>query len=124
MYDFDAMSQFGTIFIAVIFIIVIGSFLLVLFKSITQWQENERSSRLSVAAKVKTKRTEIRRNSEHSHTDYYVIFEVESGDRLEFSVTGREYGQLAEGDNGILSFQGTRYYRFERRLENSQTETI
>jgi hypothetical protein len=37
---------------------------------------------------------------------------------------GREHGQLAEGDNGILSFQGTRYYGFERRLENSQTETI
>jgi hypothetical protein len=28
------------------------------------------------------------RNSEHSHTYHYVTFEVESGDRLEFSLTG------------------------------------
>lgn len=46
---------------------------------------------------------------------YYVTFEVESGDRMELHVPGREYGQLAEGDKGKLSFQGTRYLGFERR---------
>ncbi len=43
-----------------------------------------------------------------------MTFQVESGDRMEFSVTGSEYGMLAEGDTGKLSFQGTRYLSFER----------
>ena len=40
---------------------------------------------------------------------------MESGDRMEFSLTGPEYGMLLEGDSGKLSFQGTRYLGFERQ---------
>jgi len=47
-------------------------------------------------------------------TTYYVTFQVESGDRMELSVNGGEYGMLLEGDHGKLSFQGTRYLGFER----------
>ena len=42
-------------------------------------------------------------------------FQVASGDRMELLVGGREYGMLAEGDFGELTFQGTRYLGFERR---------
>ena len=42
-------------------------------------------------------------------TTYYVTFQVESGDRMEMSVSGSEYGTLAEGDKGTLTFQGTRF---------------
>ena len=49
-----------------------------------------------------------------SSTDYFVTFEVESGDRMEFLMAGTEYGQLMEGDEGKLTFQGTRYLGFER----------
>lgn len=49
-----------------------------------------------------------------SSTRYYVTFQVESGDRMELSVSGSEYGMLADGDRGRLSFQGTRYLSFER----------
>lgn len=52
--------------------------------------------------------------STSSSTWYYVTFQVESGDRMEFSVIGSEYGMLAEGDCGKLSLQGTRYLSFER----------
>ena len=50
----------------------------------------------------------------HSHTNYYVTFEVESGDRMELELQGHEYGLLVEGDKGKLTFQGTRYLGFER----------
>ena len=50
----------------------------------------------------------------HTNTTYYVTFEVESGDRMEMNVRGSEYGMLAEGDVGKLTFQGTRYLNFER----------
>ena len=38
-------------------------------------------------------------------TSYCVAFDVESGDQMEFSVYGEEYGMLAEGDEGKLTFQ-------------------
>ena len=53
----------------------------------------------------------------HTFTTYYVTFQVESGDRIELRLSGTEYGQLAEGDTGRLSFQGTRYLGFERKDE-------
>lgn len=51
----------------------------------------------------------------HSHnTTYYVTFQFESKERMEFLVRGREYGMLVEGDYGRLTFQGIRYLGFER----------
>ena len=71
--------------------------------------------------KVVAKRTNITHFNDgtdttmvHTNTTYYVTFEVESGDRMEMNVRGSEYGMLAEGDVGKLTFQGTRYLNFER----------
>lgn len=50
----------------------------------------------------------------NSSSSYYVTFQVESGDRMELSIRGSGYGMLAEGDVGMLSFQGTRYLGYER----------
>ena len=49
-----------------------------------------------------------------SSTTYYATFQVESGDRMELRLSGAEYGMLAEGDRGRLTFQGTCYLSFER----------
>lgn len=49
-----------------------------------------------------------------SSTRYYVTFEVESGDRIELFMDDMEYGMLAEGDRGKLSFQGTHFLGFRR----------
>ena len=46
---------------------------------------------------------------------YSVTFELDSGDRMEFSMSGSDYGMLIEGDVGTLNFQGTRYLGFERK---------
>lgn len=118
----DFLFNFGPIFIVIIFMIVIGTFLFALINGVKQWRKNENSPRLSVPAMVKTKRTNVSRHthhhdSHHSHstsTAYYTTFEFESGDRLELKLSGSEYGQLAEGDYGILTFQGTRYLDFKR----------
>ncbi|MDQ0157523.1 DUF2500 domain-containing protein [Robertmurraya andreesenii] len=120
----DFMFSFGPIFIGIIFIIVIGTFLFALTNGLKEWRRNEQSPQLSVPAIVKTKRTNVSRHthhhdSHHSHstsTTYYATFEFESGDRLELKLTGAEYGQLAEGDYGILTFQGTRYLGFKRSV--------
>ena len=119
MGGFDLMfSIFPFLFITV-FVIVIGTFVVMAVRGVGTWSKNNASPRLTVSAQVVTKRTQ---GSHHHHQDsmshtstaYYATFQVESGDRMEFSVSGAEYGMLAEGDQGSLTFQGTRYLGFER----------
>lgn len=111
-FMFSAMPIMGV----VIFAIVIGGFIFVIVKGVGQWSSNNNSPRLTVPAQVKTKRTHTWGGSGDSSasTNYYVTFQVESGDRMELGLSGKEYGMLAEGDIGILTFQGTRYLGFER----------
>lgn len=103
------------------FLLVFGIILVQVIRGIWQWNKNNRSPRLTVQARVVGKRTQMLRhrqgNSRHDpvSTKYFVTFEVESGDRMELSMSGMEYGMLVEGDNGCLTFQGTRYLGFERR---------
>ncbi|MCM3745205.1 DUF2500 domain-containing protein [Sporosarcina luteola] len=113
----DFMFSAVPIFIFSIFVIVIGVIIFALIKGVGQWSSNNNSPRLTVPAQVKTKRTNTSGGSGDSsaHTSYYVTFQVESGDRMELKMSGREYGMLAEGDLGILTFQGTRYLGFERK---------
>ena len=92
-----------------------------------QWNKNNHSPRLSVHAKVISKYTNVshhRHQHGHNHmshtstsTSYYVVFEVDSGDRMEFHVARQEFGLLVEGDEGMLTFQGTRYLGFERNID-------
>lgn len=116
---FDAMS----VIVPVFFIIVIGLILFSAGKGITEWSSNNQKPKLTVKAKVVSKRTEVSggANDHPSSTHYYTTFEVESGDRMEFHVSGFEYGQLAEGDHGELTFQGSRYHGFTRMKNAIQT---
>ena len=50
-----------------------------------------------------------------TYTNYFVTLELENGSRVELGVKDPEYGMLAEGDQGVLSFQGTRYLGFEQK---------
>lgn len=119
-YGFDMFS----IMFSIVFIIVIGMFVLTVIKGIGQWNKNNNSPRLTVPATVVAKRTNVSHhnhagtNGHHHHstsTTYYVTFQVESGDRMELHLSGHEFGMLVEGDKGKLSFQGTRYLGFERQ---------
>lgn len=120
-------SIFGILF-TIVFVLILGVFIVALIKGIGEWNRNNHSPRLTVEAIVVSKRADV---SHHQHanagdttgahgyhtstsTSYYVTFEVESGDRMEFHVDGREYGMLVERDFGRLTFQGTRYIGFER----------
>lgn len=113
MFFGDIMFQIGPIVIGIIFIIIFGAIILGVFSSIKQGIKNNNSPLLTVPAEVVSKRIHVQ--GDHSHTTYYVTFEVQSGDRMELRVDGSEYGVLVEQDLGLLSFQGTRYISFERQ---------
>ncbi len=106
------------------FVLVIGMFLVFAVKGIAQWNQNNHSPRLTVPAVIVAKRTNVTRHHHsgagghhhhHTSTSYYVTFQFGGGDRMELLVSGSEYGMLVEGDQGDLSFQGTRYLGFERK---------
>ena len=114
-------GMFGIMF-TLMFILVFGIFLVTIVRGIGQWNKNNNSPRLTVPATVVSKRTKVshhhngvdQHHQYRSSTTYYITFQVESGDRMEFHVTGQEYGMLIEGDQGMLYFQGTRYLGFQR----------
>ena len=121
------MFSIISIFVPIIFVIVIGMFVFTAVKGANQWNKNNKSPVLSVTAKVVTKRAAVsvdqtfnadgtNMTPASSSTVYYATFQVESGDRMELKVSGKEYGMLAEGDTGKLTFQGTRFKGFERDL--------
>ena len=100
------------------FLLIFGFIIATIVRSIGEWNKNNHSPRLTVPATVVAKRTNVSHHRHehhtHHHTNYYVTFQVDSGDRMELHLTGQEYGLLVEGDKGYLSFQGTRYLGFER----------
>ena len=126
MYFFNSFANGDLMFSIIPFIISImfAFFIIIFIKGIWQWNKNNNSPVLTVDAKIVTKRIEINHNDFNSNdnnvhnistsTYYYITFQVESGDRIEFHVNSSEYGMLIEGDIGKLTFQGTRYKKFER----------
>ena len=113
MFFGDIMFTIVPIFIGAVFIIVFGLIIFSVVSSFKQEIKNNKSPLLTVPAEVASKRIHVQ--GDNSHTTYYVTFEVQSGDRMEFIVKGKEYGMLVEQDLGLLSFQGTRYISFERQ---------
>ena len=116
---FDLFSIIFPLF----FLVFIVIFAVVAIKGISQWNKNNHSPKLTVPATVVSKRTNVTHHRHggttglhhhHHTTHYYATFQVESGDRMEFAVGGQEYGMIIEGDQGKLTFQGTRYLGFER----------
>lgn len=125
----DAMFTIIPIIVVIGFILVFGLIIFAIIKGIAQWSTNNTKPILTVSARIVNKRMNVRTTSNsgvhhddhmihqpssHTNTTYYVTFELESGDRQEFSVSGKESGLLVEGDIGRLTFQGTRYKGFQR----------
>ena len=110
-YYFHTIS-FATIIISIV-------------QGISEWPNNKQPI-LDINCKVVSKRNHTSvRAAYHDvggnfipssrSTTYYVTFEFESKDRMDFKVTGSQFGMLVEGDVGKLKFQGTRFLDFTRQ---------
>lgn len=129
--NFNYGADFGVFgaLSAVVFVAVIGIIVAAAVKGAGTWHKNNQSPCLSAAATVISKRTEV---IQHRHPNagditgahgysissskrFYVAFQMESGKRMEFSVAGPEHDRLTEGDEGTLTYQGTRYLAFEKK---------
>ena len=113
---FWGVGLFGIIFGLFFFVVSVMFtvlFVYILVKNVSKHKKNDASPRMTVDATVVAKRTDVR-GVDINITDYYVTFQVESGDRMELEIEGTQYGMLVEGDVGKLSFQGTRFLDFQR----------
>ena len=119
---FSLMETLFPVMFFTVFALVVVVMVTALVRSAGQWRRNQASPVLTVEACVVAKRTQVGHHAgmrdatgmTGSYTRYYATFEVESGSRMELAVDGAEYGQLAQGDRGRLTFQGTRYMGFVR----------
>ena len=113
---FDVTFSIMQVIMLLVFVLVLGSIIVTLIRGVGEWNKNNQSPKLTVPVTVVAKRSDVHRGIEtmHTFTSYYVTFQVESGDRMEFEISDMEYGMLAEGDSGELIFQGTRYLNFRR----------
>jgi hypothetical protein len=107
----------------IMFLLVVGLIIFAVVRGVQQWSRNNAQPRIPAPARVVAKRMAVGHhhnagNMHHhvAHTRYYATFEFATGDRVELPVPAPEYGMLAEGDEGILTSQGTRFISFERRV--------
>ncbi len=116
-------SIFSVLF-PIVFLTIFGVILFTIIRGIKEWSSNNKQPIITVVAEIVAKRGHTTRSSNNhgsgmhssTSTSYYATFEVESGDRIEFHIGSKEFGMLAEGDIGKLTFQGSRYHGFVRTL--------
>ena len=108
---------------ALVPLLILGVFIFTAYTLISQKIKDDASPILRVLATVTAKRINVSTHNHttgtnhHNHTStstsHYVTFELESGERKEFHVYGKEYGLLVEKDYGFLTYQGSRFKGFE-----------
>lgn len=113
---FDLTGTVIPIFLA----LMIGIVAVSAGRGLLQWSRNNKSPLQTIPARIVSKRSEVKQQTQddsasRTSTTYYLTFEDEDGVRIEFKVDGSEYGMSAEGDRGMLTYQGTRYHGFQRR---------
>lgn len=125
---FDLLFSIFPILFICMFLLIFGIIIVTIARGMKQYRKNKASPVLTVEATISDKRTDVSMGSSSHHhgagvhhsshrgtSYYYATFQVESGDRMELAVSGQEYGLLAPGDRGRLTFQGTRYLGFVRQ---------
>jgi len=111
---FNAFDKLVLILILAIYVIpvlIILIMIIMIGKNIIVEVINNNSPRITIEVCI------VEKLINNKSTVYYVTFESSTGgSRKEFRVPYKEYELLAEGDVGVLKYQGTRYISFERRM--------
>lgn len=127
--DLSWMFDFVGTVMPIFVIVMIGIIVISAGRGLLQWSRNNSSPILTIPARIVSKRSEVRQQqlqdegvARRTSTHYFLTYEIDGGNRMEFKVDGHEYGMSAEGDCGMLSYQGTRYHGFQRQRHYSTAE--
>lgn len=125
-----ALFEIVPILVGLGFVLTFGIIIVKAVMGVSGWNHNNQQPILRRKSRVVSRRDKVtvhRHGGMHNNnggvhhsrtrstTTYFVTFEeLETGQRMEFKVSEREYGMVAEDDTGVLVHQGTRYHGFER----------
>lgn len=97
---------------------VMAIFAYAIIKGLLVWSANNKKQIYMRYAVIVSKRTVVLdRPSGTSPVQHFITFELEDGNRLEFQMTAREYSFLMEKDEGEVTYQGTSFKNFNRRIK-------
>jgi hypothetical protein len=115
-----------SILFPLIFFLAFGMIIFNIVRGVKQWSYNNKQPIIPVQATIVSKRMSVSHHNHHdpnnnmnstsTSTTYYITFEFSNGERVEFVVSGYDYGMMVEGDKGTLTFQGTRFKGFVRQF--------
>ncbi|MBP2024309.1 hypothetical protein J2Z44_004169 [Clostridium punense] len=115
-----------TIMLFFMFLIASLGFLNMMFNNFIPWSHNSSMPLVTAKAKIISKRFRTFQDNQtfgdmlpsyNYSTLYYITFQLEDGEELEFSVTAVEYEELQEGQQGKINYQGNRFLGFEVEIE-------
>ncbi len=127
MFDYPFTFSFMQVLVPAVFILFLAGFIILLVIQIRKKNRDENTPILNVPARLIKKYEKIRQEQQplagdysggHGFstvpvTDYYLVFDAESGEKMAFTVEAEEYARLEIGNRGMLYYQGSRYQRFE-----------
>ena len=104
----------SSLFVAA-FVIVVG---IIAFTSISQYIKNENSPVVATKAWLIDKKADVYTSTDANgvtsfNETFYLTFKLDTGSSLKLVVSGIVYRNAVSHDWGTLTFQGTRFLRFE-----------
>ena len=111
MDGFSVMASVFPFLFFIVFGMILIVFVVTFVRGIGEWHKNNNSPRITVPARVVSKRTSVSHGHHHganghmhttSSTWYYVTFEVESGDRMDADIAATFSNSITL--ESILSF--------------------
>ncbi|WP_160688733.1 DUF2500 domain-containing protein [Clostridium sp. C2-6-12] len=93
----------------------------IIFNLISTYVKNEKSPVIATKAQLIKKKTDtnIQTDSNGMTTTtetLILIFQLDTGSEIKFVVGGRVYRTISENEWGTLTFQGTRFLKFESKM--------
>lgn len=113
---------FFQIMVLILILLFIGFIIYLNIKEITKYRRTNKQPILTVPATALTKRTQfihhVHQYEIHLYYPasifYYVTFELENGEQIEFEMSRIEFKQIVEGEAGRLTYQGNEFLEFTR----------
>ena len=105
------------ILVGLLLIFVCVGVIITTIREITFWAEEQRRPLQTTDARVVAKFTEAQRHNGPPYAGstygfYFVAFALSSENQMNFVVSKKRYEMLKRGDEGKLTFKGTRFKKF------------
>ncbi|NIK78934.1 hypothetical protein FHS15_004080 [Paenibacillus castaneae] len=125
--DFLAeVPLFFKLFGGALILLVVSVFAYVIIKGFKSWFSNNAAELVRKSARVVDKRTEVWGGSGDSsaNTNYFITFEFNDHTRIELHVAANHFGLIVVGDDGELTYQGTRFKGFTRLTDDEKNRVM